>query len=204
MIGLRTRAAHDKQQIRTGDRHDLLLRRLLGGANWMNESPGLCRRDWHTAPSLASLSGSLAISTDLSTCRVHFEARWPGWTIHNEQTLKDGVRHSRYRIMSLAELTADAYIGGPTTAEAADAAGNRGDDSTWLPTSRGSAESVPAPAALGVQAELFDERRGGANADRIPPGHARAIDGHQRVTPRVLDAALGCAAASLFNAKGEC
>lgn len=198
------RAAHDKTMIRMGDRHDLLLRRLLGGANWMEENPAYCRRDWHTAPSLASLSGSLAISTDLSTCRFHFAARWPGWTIHNEQTLRDGVRHSRYRIMSLAELTADAYTGGPIRTEAADGAGLSGRLHPGRQLHRAAAESVAAQAAHGVQTELFDDRRGGANADRIPPGHARAIDGHQRVTPRAQGAALGCAAASLFSREGEC
>jgi len=101
---------HIKAEIKAGDRHDRILRLLCGGDDWRAENPYRCWRDWcsggelvrHLCGDNPHAIGSLALATDISTCRSHLWARWPRWGILNEQRWQNGYKLSYYRITPTA------------------------------------------------------------------------------------------------------
>jgi len=109
---------HIKAEIKPGDRHDRILRLLCGGEDWRAKSPSDCCPLWywysagkivrHLCGDNPHAIGSLALATDISTCRAHLWARWPGWGIANEQRWKDDYKASYYRIAPSARQPSGA------------------------------------------------------------------------------------------------
>jgi len=136
--------AHFKNEIRPGDRHDRILRLLLGGVNWREKNPAYCPAvlsgRWISAGVLIDELqdggllpvGSLSLATDISTCRHHLQRRWPGATIENRLERRNGKTLSFYRITARA---------------AAD---------TRLPRAAGPPEEQETPPAAAAQPWLFE------------------------------------------------